>query len=69
MRSGGSICQKVDVKSLELIFINPKTLVQYFFHSTYHSVLYETGTMALVERVVKHGVAFADVVRKRWPPK
>ena len=41
---------------------------QYFLHITYHSVLHETGTMTLVECVVKHGVPWADVVRKRCPP-
>ena len=41
---------------------------QNFIHITYLSVLYETGTMTLVECPVQHGVPWADVVRKRWPP-
>ena len=41
---------------------------QNFIHITYLSVLYEPGTMTLVEWPDQHGVPWADVVRKRWPP-
>jgi hypothetical protein len=56
-------------QKLGTYFHQSENFDQYFLHITYHSVLYETGTMTLVERVVKHGVPWADVVRKRCPPK
>mgnify|MGYP005838047633 CR=1 FL=1 len=55
-------------QKLGTYFHQSENFDQYFLHITYHSVLYETGTMTLVECLVKHGVLWADVVRKRCPP-
>ena len=55
-------------QKLGTYFQQPKNFDQYFLHITYLSVLYEMGIMTLVECVVKHGVPWPDVVRKRWPP-
>ena len=59
---------KSERQKLGNYFHQSENFDQYFIHITYLSVLYETGTMTLVECVVKHGVPWADVVRKRWPP-
>ena len=55
-------------QELQTCYHQSENFDQYFLHISYHSVLYETGTMTLVECVVKHGVPWANVVRKRCPP-
>ena len=59
---------KSDRQKLGNYFHQSENFEQYFIHITYLSVLYETGTMTLVECVVKHAVPWTDVVRKRWLP-
>ena len=59
---------KIKRQKLGNYFRQSENLDQNFIHITYLSVLYETGTMTLVECPVQHGVSWADVVRKRWPP-
>ena len=59
---------KSEAKKLGNHFHQSENFDQNFFHITYLSVLYETGTMTLVECPVQHAVPWADVVRKRWPP-
>ena len=59
---------KSERQKLGNYFHQSENFDQYFIYITYLFVLYETGSMTLVECVVKHAIPWADVVRKRCPP-